>query len=103
MNLTEQIGVKSDARLKDLYWHQFALDKKKKEKRILYIVVLIYLTNQRDITKRLFSLQFRLRLDDGLHSGVHFLDGFDFRQSQASLVGNIIDSTHGLGVLSVDA
>ena len=44
-----------------------------------------------------------LSLDDLLDSVVHFLHGLVLRQTQAALVGDVVNSAHTLCVLTVDS
>lgn len=41
-----------------------------------------------------------LSLDDFLNTIVHLLDGLEFSQSHATLVGDVINASDGFGVLS---
>ena len=51
----------------------------------------------------LLALELLLLLDERLHALLHLHDGLVLRQAQAALVGDVVDASHRLCVLAVDA
>ena len=54
------------------------------------------------MTEGLLSRQLLLLGDDSLHALPHLLNGIVLAQTQAALVGDVVDTAHTLGVLTVD-
>lgn len=67
---------------------------------IKYIQFKIKNVNGYERCVRAVDLKFTLNLDDLCDSVVHLLDGLELSESHSPLVGDVVDSTLGLSVLS---